>query len=263
MKAACFSVAAMDYFPYEKKYYAGGNALNQSIRLASLGVDSYFVGPLGSDKFGDDLLALLTLSGVNVSLLERMDGVSANNRIINDDSGERFGEEGAWNGGVFEKYRIDEERWKSIKDFDIWSTHSSCPDFVEAIRRKSTNKLCVDYLHLPNISILIETIASVDIAYIGGDSGMIEAMLALSKQTSGLIVLTMGSEGSACFHLGQKYFQQALSSQVVDTTGCGDAYQAGFTCSYFSNGIIEEALFAGAEQGKLASEHFGGVRWLT
>jgi hypothetical protein len=29
MKVACFSVAAMDFFPQQNKYYAGGNSLNQ------------------------------------------------------------------------------------------------------------------------------------------------------------------------------------------------------------------------------------------
>ena len=147
MKAACFSVAAMDYFPKEEEYYAGGNALNQSIRLAGLGINSYFVGPLGTDTFGDRLFSLLSQSGVGVSFIERVEGSSANNRIVNDESGERIGEEGAWGGGVFEDHKLNEEGWESIQNFDLWVTHSSCPDFRESIRLSGVSLgLCDDGL---------------------------------------------------------------------------------------------------------------------
>jgi len=261
MKAACFSVAAMDYFPLIGSYHAGGNALNQSIRLTNLGAECTFIGALGTDEFGDKLYDLMRRAGVNVSLIERIDGSTASNRLINDASGERFGEDGAWNGGVFESYRITDEKWEAIRDYDIWSTHASCPDFQEAIRRKGNSKLCVDYLHLPDFRVLQETIDLVDIAYIGGSPDMIENLSDLSNKTDTLIVLTMGSEGSLCLDKGKIYSQSALSCKVVDTTGCGDAFQAGFTYSYFSTGSIESALRAGAENGKLATAHFGGVRW--
>ena len=59
MKAACFSVAAMDYYPQLKTTYPGGNSLNQSIRFRQMGHESAFVGAIGNDENGDRIMALL------------------------------------------------------------------------------------------------------------------------------------------------------------------------------------------------------------
>jgi hypothetical protein len=36
MKVACFSVAAMDFFPQQNKSFTGGNSLNQAIRFRQM-----------------------------------------------------------------------------------------------------------------------------------------------------------------------------------------------------------------------------------
>ena len=108
MKAACFSVAAMDFFPQQNKYYAGGNSLNQAIRFRQMGHQSAFVGALGTDDAGDRLAALLQTESVDVSHMHRINGHTACNKIINDDLGERYGIEGAWEGGVYEDYQLEE-----------------------------------------------------------------------------------------------------------------------------------------------------------
>ena len=262
MKVACFSIAAMDYFPERDAHYAGGNSLNQSVRFSDQGVHSAFLGALGNDSHGSRIHSLLVRRNVDVSQLEIIDGDTANNRIINDDTGERFGEEGAWNSGVYEEYRLSEENWNYIRGFDVWATHSDCPDFHEAIARKEKSLLCVDYLHLPDFSVLESTIENVDIAYIGGDSSMSPKLAELSKITAPLIVLTLGSEGSVAFHKGRSYVREAIiSDDVLDTTGCGDAFQSAFTYSFVKNQDIHMALEAGTKMGTLAAKNYGGVNW--
>jgi fructoselysine 6-kinase len=261
MKAACFSVAAIDYFPQQQQHFAGGNALNQCVRMSSCGVQCSFVGALGLDEFGERILALLKNHDVDTSFVDRIVGATASNRIVNDETGERFGEDGAWDGGVFEKYRIPEEIWLAIQEHDIWATHASCPNFDTALVKKKHNRLCVDYLHLPDFSVLQETAKYVDIAYAGCDESMIDGFATLSETIATPLVLTLAEKGSVCFLNGRSYKQQALPSDVTDTTGCGDAFQAGFTSEYLLSGNIEVALKKGAEMGRLATQHYGGVPW--
>ena len=53
-------------------------------------------------------------------------------------------------------------------------------------------------------------------------------------------------------------FQAALEvDNLIDTTGCGDAFQAAFTVSYFRDGDIAAALFRGANQAARVLKHFG------
>jgi fructoselysine 6-kinase len=43
----------------------------------------------------------------------------------------------------------------------------------------------------------------------------------------------------------------------VDSTGCGDAFQAAFTVNYFRDGIVAAALHQGAIQAARVLNHFG------
>ena len=49
--------------------------------------------------------------------------------------------------------------------------------------------------------------------------------------------------------------------KVIDTTGCGDAFQAAFTASYFAIQNVEASLLAGAELGRKAAMRHGGIPW--
>ncbi len=261
MKVACFSVAAVDYFPQLEKYFLGGNALNQSIRMSKLGVDCAFVGALGNGFYGGEILSFLKANGVDTSFVEMLEGDTASNRLFNDEFGERFGEENAWRGGVYGDYVIPEKTWEFMRTFDVWATHASCPNFDMARSKKRNNFLCVDYLDLPDFELIASTIDRVDIAYVGGTIDMIDGLFELSTRTKTLIVLTLGSKGSIAFFKGKQYEQNALPSTVVDTTGCGDAFQAGFTHCYFMTKDIAQSLQKAAELGYAATTHYGGVEW--
>jgi sugar/nucleoside kinase (ribokinase family) len=263
MKVACFSVAALDYFPQRKEYYAGGNSLNQAIRFRHMGHSSAFVGALGTDEAGDRLAALLQAESVDVSRIHRIDGATACNRIINDDSGERYGVEGAWAGGVYERFELDEADWDYLNRFDVWATHANGPSYLSALeRKKSTQFMSVDFLHLKDYELLQKSLRVVEIAYFGGTPEMANDLAAIAKAGRGIIVLTLGARGSIAFAGDQAYTQQALTTgKVVDTTGCGDAFQAAFTASYFATKDIRASLLAGAELGHTAAMSYGGVPW--
>jgi fructoselysine 6-kinase len=262
-KAACFSVAAMDYFPQQDEYYAGGNALNQSIRFRSLGWESAFLGALGTDEAGDRIKALLLRTGVDISGMRRLPGRTASNRIVNDKDGERFGVDGAWDNGVYANYCLSEVDWTRIADFPLWSTHGNGINYPGALRsKKPRNFLAVDFLHFDTYELLEQGLDAVDIAYFGGVPGQLPDLIALSRRFSGIIVLTLGASGSVAIRDGETIFEPALPLQkVVDTTGCGDAFQAGFTAEYLSSRNIHSALRQGAELGRVAAGHYGGVMW--
>ena len=46
--------------------------------------------------------------------------------------------------------------------------------------------------------------------------------------------------------------------EVIDTTGCGDSYHAGFVCSHLINGNIYEAMRVGTELATETLSHYGG-----
>lgn len=263
MRAACFSVAAMDFFPSVGRHFAGGNSLNQTIRYRQLGYESAFVGALGTDEAGDRIAQLLRKSAVDVSHLCRLKGITACNQIDNDKTGERFGVEGAWRSGVYVEFRLSEADWEFISGFDVWSTHADGPNYLTALERKTKGQLMsVDFLHLRDYALLEKSLRTIDIAYFGGSADMADDLARISKVNRGIIVLTLGAEGSIAFEDGRRFAQNALPiERVVDTTGCGDAFQAAFTACYFHTKDIPAALLAGANAGKEAAMSYGGAPW--
>lgn len=262
MNFACFSVAALDYFPQQKKHYAGGNSLNQSIRFKELGFNSSFIGAIGTDTAGDRIEELLKKNNVDISHMYRKEGITANNQIINDEKGERFGVENAWQNGVYYDFLLSENDWDYISNFEVWSTHANGLNFNETLNRKKNNFLVVDFLHFDTYDLLIKGMNIIDIAYFGGTKSQLDDLVKISKDFKGIIVLTLGSDGSIAIKDQKTYYQKSLPlEKVIDTTGCGDAFQSGFTSNYFITKDINKALLCGAEMGQKAAMNYGGVNW--
>ena len=72
-----------------------------------------------------------------------------------------------------------------------------------------------------------------------------------------ILIVTDGERGSFGYCQGKIYFQEAVKpKKIVDTTGCGDAYTAGFIAQYIKSENIESSMFAGA---KYATEKLGRI----
>jgi len=63
-----------------------------------------------------------------------------------------------------------------------------------------------------------------------------------------ILVITDGQKGSYAYNEGKVYYQKAIqTNNVVDTTGAGDAYTAGFISSFTKNEGIEKSMKNGAK----------------
>jgi fructoselysine 6-kinase len=128
--------------------------------------------------------------------------------------------------------------------------------------KNAAKLLAVDFLHFDTYELLEAGLTAVDIAYFGGVVEQLSDLTLLSRRFSGIIVLTLGAGGSIAIRNGETMPEPALPlEKVIDTTGCGDAFQAGFTAEYIESRDIRKALRKGAELGRAAASHYGGVPW--
>ena len=75
----------------------------------------------------------------------------------------------------------------------------------------------------------------------------------------GLFNASLSAKGSVTYYNGEKYFVPADEAlEIVDTTGCGDSYHAGFVCSHMLIGDIYEAMRVGTEFATETLSHYGG-----
>jgi len=117
-----------------------------------------------------------------------------------------------------------------------------------------------DFLVYPDFDLLERQLDNIDIAFFGlsiEDTEMIDRLGVLADRQQKLIVVTLGSNGSRGFAGSRHYDCHAEPVvEVVDTTGAGDAYAAGFLSRYCHGASIEACMQHGA---KVAASVIGKV----
>ncbi len=73
-----------------------------------------------------------------------------------------------------------------------------------------------------------------------------------------IVIITQGEKGSFGYYRGKVFFQKAFSvKKIIDTTGAGDGYTAGFLSSYLKTKDIERSMFNGAKYASHILEKIG------
>lgn len=73
------------------------------------------------------------------------------------------------------------------------------------------------------------------------------------------VAIKNGGEGSLAWRAGEQAHVKALKSKVVDTTGAGDCFNAGFLSGVLDECPLNECLARGNACGGLAVRHAGGA----
>lgn len=216
----------------------GGSAANVAQALASSGVDTAFVSALGCDDYGRALRGALETSGLRELVISPTPATSGHAIVVVDASGERtmFGANPDTNPYICLADATLEAG--DIVVFVVW--HES---FLADLGR-ATSAGCVTVVGL---GALEDPRVAADIAF-GSRSDLVRTPDVVAQlERFGRIVMTSGAEGATQWESGDVTTQAALRAVVVDTTGAGDSFLAGYLLMY-SRGFIggSEAMAAGA-----------------
>jgi fructoselysine 6-kinase len=90
------------------------------------------------------------------------------------------------------------------------------------------------------------------------DAELIDALEAVAQRSGRLFVITLGPDGALAVGPGPRMICAArLVQQVVDTTGAGDAFTAGFLCEYAVSGDVARSLARASEVAAATLGHLG------
>lgn len=245
----------------------GGKGSNQAVAAARLGAETTFVGRVGEDQFGDDAIELWEREGVDHAHVDRVAGVHTGvGFVIVDDEGENaiVVAPGA-NGDV--DTRDVQEAAADLRDCDVLL----CQLETETEPVRATMELAeeagiagvlnpaparelddellgaVSYLTPNRTEARILTGHSPDADV---DDEAIAAEL-LDRGVS-TVVLTQGEDGALVVTPDETVSVSAPDVEVVDTTGAGDAFNAGFAVAIAEGrGPVGAARF-GCRTGALA-----------
>ena len=254
------------------KITAAGSAGGAALVLAKLGADVQSAGAIGSDAVGDMLLGLLERDGVDTSLLVRRDDVQTSASVLPiRPTGERpaFHVVGA-NG----TYGPDDAPWDAIAAAD--HLHLGGPEFmggeaagqILARAREGGAVTSADIL-APGDMGVFEWIAPMleqldyllpnDEQVVGftGASDLGEGCRTLVERGVGCVAATRGADGVLLVDADGEQEVPAFEVDVVDTTGCGDAFSAGFLRGLALGRDRNEAAELGSATAALVAQGLG------
>lgn len=259
----CMPTLCADIFEHSGEILPGGEALNFACIACQYDhVDVALLGAIGEDEPGrhiQQVIAQRPIDGKNVHVISG--GMTATHRISIDEHGDRHFKPGAWNGGVLNTYRLTESDYAALDAADIVFCTWFSPNFREVLeaRKAGTFQLAVDFDIERSFAKMEEVLPWVDYFMISGDDRVLPIAKAWSEKYDGLFNVTLAARGSVTYHRGEEYRVSAVPvSEVIDTTGCGDSYHAGFVCSYAKDGNILAAMQEGSRTASETLGHVGG-----
>ena len=222
-----------------------GSAGGTAVVLAKLGATVRSAGAIGRDALGDVMIDLLGRYGVETSLLVRREGVQTSASVLPirpDGSRPAFHVIGA-----NASYTSADAPWEEIAAAS--HLHLGAPEFMggqEAARilsfaRERGVVTSVDIL-APGDQVraardwIAPAFAHVDyllpneeqVLGLTGADDVVAGARALLSEGVGCVAATCGAEGAVVVWGDEVERVPALEVAVIDTTGCGDAFSAGF-----------------------------------
>ncbi len=240
----------------------GGSAGNVAAWLGHLGTDVVFCGRVGADAV-DRHTRALAACGVKPYLAGDPDRTTATIVLQLDREGERtmFVDRGANRGLVPED--VPDEAWRDVTWLHLTGYSFFDPDtrrvaielLAEARRRGarvSVDPSSVAFLRTAGVEEFLGWIDGVDLVFpnldearaLVGSTGPQIDLDALAARFAHVVV-TLGSMGAAYLAGAERVQVTAPRVEVVDTTGAGDAFAAGFLARWVDGAEPEAALDGG------------------
>ena len=253
----------VDVFDGTDELRAGGEALNFAAHASKF--DEFNVsilGAVGQDSYAKFIMHSISDKRIDVSHVRiDKDKETANNRTYLTDDGDRYYKDDSWTGDIIDNMILNHDELEIIKKSDVVFVHFWAGCFGQIIDLKKNNnfRLAVDFAEYRNFKEMEKYAPYIDYFLISGEESILPIFEAFSKKYKGLFNASLADKGSVTYHNGEKYFIPANKVlKIVDTTGCGDSYHAGFVCSHMLIGDIYEAMRIGTEFATETLSHYGG-----
>ncbi|MFC5531484.1 ribokinase [Cohnella yongneupensis] len=253
------------------RFVPGGKGANQAYALAKLGANTTMVGAVGQDAFGDQIIGAMRQAGVHMDSVKRVaeapTGVASillaeqDNRIIVIPGA----------NGLCMPSDVD-ANIDVIANADVVLVQLEIPmeTVIHAVRAaKRLGKTVI--VNPAPARALPETLLreidyltpnQIELGVVGGnvaaEEDVVEAMRGLQRQGVRNVVTTLGAKGCAFVdENGESGFVAGYKVDVVDTTGAGDAFNAGLAYAIASGSELPDAVRFAGKVAALSVTKFG------
>lgn len=255
---------------------SGGSVANSCAVAAALGAKTAFLGKVANDEMGHVFRREIAAVGVHYATPPLESAIpTARCLILVTPDGQRTMNTYLGAGGEFSLADLDETIIAAAKVTYLEGYLFDPPAAQEAFREAArmaraagrqtslslSDAFCVDRhrdkfkrLIAEGIDILFANEAEICSLY---QVNTFEDAVENAARDVKLAVLTRSETGSLILHEGRQLAIPAVPTKVVDTTGAGDAYAAGFLTAYTAGKSLDEAGRLGANAASLAISRIG------
>jgi sugar/nucleoside kinase (ribokinase family) len=266
---------------------AAGTAAGPSVDLARLGVPVFSCGAVGDDALGDLLLALLNKEGVDTRYVIRKPGQRTSATILPiRPNGERPALHAPGATQMLEPDDLTAEIFDLATAGDAQPVlHIGGPDALgpfggeplQALARAAKDQgflVTLDVLRAGDATAFdrLKPLLAVSdwfmpneaqLRQFTGERDLTRAMAAARATGAAGVAVTRGADGCSLDWGDGVIDVPAIGVPVVDTTGCGDAFDAGFITALLTGCGYEQAAWLAVTCGALVATGLGSDAGLT
>jgi ribokinase len=235
----------------------GGKSANQAVAAARLGAETFFVGRIGADVFGDTLVASFTHAGVQMEFLTRDTAEPTGTALIgvSETTGENYIIVVPGANGKLSKDDIDEAaELIASADAILLCLEVPMPAVIAALTiaraagvptiLNPAPAVVLPQSILEKCSILTPNEHEVGILAGISDGTPAQCAWELVKRGVETVIVTLGADGALAVEKNGAVVDVGapMVERVVDTTAAGDCYTAGLAVALCEGKKLEHAM---------------------
>ena len=226
----------------------GGNCANTLVALSRLGMNTHMYTCIGKDSVGNEIKKSLETEGVSTDyIIESGDtsplsvvivGSEDNSRTIIHRQGAHYRYPLPLDKTILQNKDLlfcDGRFAPAALPYAIEAREQNIPVFVEAEKHEADIEKLIPY---GDILVISRDYYN----EVFGDKNFQLNLARLQNKGPGIIILTLGEQGSLCYTGKTLIQQKSHETKVVDTTGAGDAFNAGFIFGIVHKWSIDKCL---------------------
>ena len=256
-----------------EKTVSGGSVANSIVGISQLGDKAGFIGKISDDEFGSNYEEGLKKENVEYFYSKKKENLPTGTCLIlvTPDS-ERtmctfLGTAGKINENDVSSDAIKKSEIIFLEGY-LWDEGEPKEAFDKAINNANkvamslSDLFCVDR-HKPEFLNLVKNKLDITFANEQEITSLIEAknfneVINFSRELNKLVIITRGEKGAVALN-GKEIFECDVQKnlKIVDLTGAGDLFAAGFLHGYINKLTIEESLKKGTEMSSKVIQQIG------
>lgn len=263
-KLMCFGSACIDYYVNLNggTDYAGGGPVNMAVAASECGAEAAFIGAVGTDERGRQILAQLRKHHVDTSHTTVVDGKTAFCEVELAGSERLLGE---YEEGVLKDFELSEEDLAFMTQgdicvMDLWGNQEKIFPMLESKGVKTAFD-CADRPSDPVSQAVLPYADYVFFSASEDSESLRKQMKEIFENGSSVVTATLGEKGSITYDRDGFHFCPAAEAyHVMDTLGAGDRYIGVFLAHVLKGETVEECMTKASEAAAEVLSFHGAFR---